>query len=1536
MDYDVADVVYNNFVHKLVTNEDKKNELLANPMHTDLVLAQLSRTAMPESKAAKLATKANFDKAMLAIPEGDPRRLVFEGLREDMPKILSSKYGVAPETAILNETKRRLENAKEDTYKYIQAQEGIWGKKTAKPEGYDDWALANPTYAGVPIAARKGATFGVLSQLASMPIVEQASRLALRGSKLAKPMMMAGRFLSMNPFTKKSPILALGGAALLGAGAFAGEEAVATAAAKAGHPLSTLERIAVGLPMWVGTGKLARMGESAVEREGTRLASQLGSTAEYNGVKATNEFVRGKSGNLAPKPPVTREDLKAADDAMNLSKADKVAQAAKMEGLKKLRPEDIEAITLNPENEAAIRKAAFERNVAEDATATVEREMKVKQDIVDRAAGLRATNPGMTTEESIELARRKVNPNAIEVQDDLKYLRDTVGYSPDTLATMSPSERAIKRALWEQHSNYAGTKAIAIRDEILPPAIAQTKKTLLTNPKINRVDDGSVIYGGSENWKVGKGLPATGSAPLTKTIQQASSEKNQEVITRIKQRIESRANAIIPEITMSQKEQAGVITHNLKTQALAKDQAKLVAETEEIGKNILEGAKTVDEKINNLNRLATQSYDRATEILNKYNMAGNTNASTILRNSLTKVQDSLKSMIPAKELKTRNAKVVEDELEQMISGMGSTGSPKGRKLSTVSAESVDKQKKAEWYSIFGHKEKISPEEFKAKEDKVQAWIDKWSKPIGVAGAAGLVTLGSLFPSDAEAAPLGNPATLVPGGLKDLIVNSGKAVNEVVQKLVEGGFGPPKISGDGHAMDWIMRSMSFAPKNANIFPRTKVNFFDKISSPHMRDDIHMDARYADGTRAPFSMAKEVGYRSQVILANTDASLKVVNNILKDAGIEQQLDDVSALFKPLVDKYHKQVNLENPFWHGEVEAMDKVLTGKFNSESDTSLKRLSKFIKISKGDLSGLDPEDRVMYEEVLKRKQNALAKIEELKPILEEFDNEYAQYAKTAAERFPTARVALAVDGYGMKEGDAWLASMLTPAEKKAAEEISALNTAYAVRMKETGHQIIEGSYMHHPSHPEVDYTSDLQHLGNFTTDSEEAMRLVNFFHRSAGSKLMIPDTHYVMGRYLPDVNKRIEISDMWKMGEEGGWDAIRKQMQARGGHDGALKLIDDVRTAFDPLDTSNSAKWLNRYAAFEVARLLTLSPSVSFKHALKLMGNWTIFPADISLKASAENFGLQARQLAQDISGEAYRGKDNVADLSRALTSMHHTYAAVSDMAPYELPVSVFDKYLQRWNKAGSAAVNGVERFDRGQTFISSMMMAQKKGMTPDQALYGLMDSVLRVNFLTGANNPKWLKDPLIRTMMMFQGTPFKILEQRAMTAYQGGKEIVNTLKLLKQLKNDVKKGEENFKWHLLNDELTRHKDVFGNNYSTQLLKQMMVLGTVIYGGKKVFDADMWGHAIHIPGMQLSDKGIQLGVNPLISAGYQTLTGGNVTPENEEDFALSRFFQSWLGKSGFPAIAHKVARLRDDDIPAMYKDSKLSYLFGVPKVQDED
>lgn len=1540
-------------------NEQLKQELLNNPEHANAYLAQLSRSAMTDKDAAKMGNNANLDKALLAIPEDDPRRKMFAQLSREIPNIIkNTPYGTDPSSAILNAVQRSEEAIKPEIYSYIKSNEGWFGKKVAPAKNqqeYLEWAEKNPSFGDIPKSAITGAGIGAGLQGLAFPTAAYAGSMAAKGYKFAKPLAwVAKNLLSWGPSLLGGAGGGPGGAvagkllgsALVGALGFGAEKLVETAAAKAGHPMSTLEKLAVGLPLWTGASRLAKAGGKYVEEELASLSRNLGSTAEYNGVRKVNEFVRRRDGKLVPKPAVTIEDLKEAQAKIDLTLAEKAAQDAKIESYKKLSTKDLEEITLHPENEDAIRKAAFARNAAEDAAATAAKDAAMRQDIVDRAAGMRETNPGMTAEESLELARRKINPNALEAKEDLDYLRDVVGMDVDTLATMSPMERAIKRSLWEQHSNSAGTKALTIRDEILPPAVPVSK---LTNPIIRN----QPIEMGAGNYK-----PNVIVQPIKNATERAqemlAKTYDNEIPFAVKQGMPSSmaidenassifkafktdltAQSVSKEVSSAAKTvTTPKITPKVPVKVLTalEEHANLIAQTKAAGEAIAKGSTSNKEKLTALGKLYNNSM-REVDLISAKHKLGN-DEGVVYKRAIKRLNQELEGLVGDT---TAAEKAAKDELNDMVSGLASTNSPVGNLLK----DTVTTNRNIETANLLGKLNKllggarhITKEDLNnPKISKVAmrlAQLRKMGTPMAL-GTAGLVTLGSIFPSPADAAPIGNPATLVPGGFKDLIVDSGKAVAEMVGKLVEAGYGPPKISADGHAVDWIMRSMSFAPKDASVFPRTKPTLFDKFLSPHMLDDIHLNAQYADNSRAPFGIFKEIAYKSQTILANTDAGLTVTNNILKDAGVEQQLKEISDLFEPLVAKYHKQVNLENPYWHGVVETMDNVLAGKYSSSADTSLKKLSNAIRLSKGDLSVLDAEEKAIYEVILKRKQEALGEIDKLKPVIEEFNTEYEQYARTAAERFSTSRVAYATEKYGMSPENNWLEGLLSPAEKKAAEEISALNTAYAVRMKESGHEIISGPYIHHPAHPSVNYAEDLKHLGIFTPDNDEAMRLVHFFHRSAGSKLMIPDTHYIMAKYLPDANKRIEISELWK-----NWEPIKQQMQAKGGYEGALSLLDKARTAFDPMDISGSAKWLNRYAAFEVARLLTLSPSVSFKHTLKLMGNWTIFPTSISAKATAENFGLQARQLAQDIVGDFYRGKDNIADLSRALTHMHHTYAAVSDMAPYEVPVSIYDNYITKINKAGSAFVNMVERFDRGQTFISSMMMAQKRGMTPEQAMYGLMDSVLRVNFLTGPNNPKWLKDPFIRTMMMFQGTPFKILEQRMMTAYKGGKDVLNTLKLLSKLKDDIKTGEANFKWHMLNDELTRHKDVFGNNYSTQFLKQLMVIGTVIYGGKKVFDADLWGHAIHVPGMQLKEKGIQLGVNPIVSAAYQTATGGNITPSNENDFALSRFWQSWLGQPGFPAIARKIARLSDDDIPAIYKESKLSYLFGVPKTKEKD
>jgi hypothetical protein len=1501
-------------------NEDIKSKLLNDPTYSDQILSHLSRSAIPDEKLKKLPVGTTFEKAMSNIDTSDPRRKMLEQLQTDMPSIIkNAPYGTDPGTAIMQAVKQRSDAIREDTFKHIQANSGFFGKAVAPENGYEEWDKKNPGWSSPATNFAQGAGL----ELASIPVLAAASKYA------AKPVVGVGLKLLGKLLSMGAPELGAGAGAIVGgplgatiggaagsvlsagltfATAMAGIDAVKKIAANNDQPIGPLGELALSIPAFGGAGMLARKGGLALSKIAAKQAlaregSQLASLGALKG--PADDFISGASkdvaGNYVARPAATvlhtREDEKAFMDAIQSHKrttvptepidsiAAKEASAIRMKRLGTLEEEDLNRIHVLGEDASTVTANRVKINIAKEAE-----ELKLKtietQDRILNHAEMLKENEGIDHATALLKAKEIIAPTAEQTIVHSKVLKN-YGWADTELAEMSPKDIASQAEIVRKQ--VIAAKPPAVIDEVLPPAVMASKV------KISNGDKLDIKWQG-----------------VTDDVKLLGEPTAQEI------RIRGNANQTnTPKVIIPQTVGEGVdkvIDAHLTT---AQEQLVALAKTKP-------GSKGIAQKIH---AIQSAVYDQGQDISDTYG--------SLVVDKVNTMQKRMKSMVEEVYAKHGDAleQVAKDDIDDAVKVMASTSkTPIGElaQKKVVQRNLLAQQKAAtkEFKSTFGDTtlKQVIDEQDPNKLEQLREWLDKHKGTFGKASVAGIGTIGALgamsaSPDEAEASPL---TTLA----KVSAEATGVTVEKAVKAIVDAGYGPTKISENGHAIENLGKFINFAPKDAGVFAKTKTNFLDKIFSPHIREEIHLNARYADGTRAPYGIAKAVGYASQVILDRTGASIRVVNNVLKDAGVESNLDDIAAHMQPLVDKYHKAVNLELPYWQGQEDVMNKVLTGAYKSDASSEMRNFSKTMRLIKGDAAKLtDPEDIAAYEMFNKRLTEAQDNIKGLQYTYDDFAKEHEQFAKAAAQKWSTARVALAVDGTGMEEGNAWLASMLTSAEKRAVAELTQLNQVYAADMKAGGHKVLTGSYMHHPAHPTVDYAADLKYVDSNFGGGDEAMRLVNFYHRGSGSKLMIPDTHYVYGKYLPDANKRIGISTLWKVGEQGGWDAVRKQMEARGGYDGALKLIDDVRTAFDPIDTIGSAKWLNRYAAFEVARLLTLSPSVSFKHGLKLMGNWTIFPAAESLKASGYNMGLQSRMLAQDLAGEAWKGKDNVTDLARALTSMHHTYAAVSDIAPYELPTNIFDKYLTKWNEIGSTFVSGVERLDRGQTFVSAMLMAQKKGMTPEQAMFGLMDSVLKVNFLTGPNNPKWLKDPFIRTMMMFQGTPFKILEQRLLITQQGGKDVANTLKLLNQLRTEVKTGENNFKWNLLKDELTRNKDVYGTPYSKQLLKQMMVIGAVVETGKTVFDAEMWGHVIHIPGLQMGEKGAQLGLNPAVGAAYKTITGANKTADDE--FWMSRFMKSWLGQTGFPAIAHKMARLREEDI---YKDNKLNYLFGVPKI----
>jgi hypothetical protein len=262
-------------------NEQVKDKMLNDPTAIDQVLSHLSRSAIPDNVAKRLPAGVNFEKAISSIDSGDPRRKILEQLQVDMPNIIkNTPYGVHPAETIMKTVQDRGTAAKEDIYKYIQSNSGMFGKNVAPEAGYDVWEQNNPGMTS-PIATFAG---GVASELASMPLLAYAAG----GGKGAGLARLAGSALSFSlPGGMVTKLLSAG---LMTAVGMAGVDMIKKASASAGHPLNTVEELIAGIPAFGGVHALAKSGGRTLEKSFQRLATPTSESAlSYMGLKSDLE-----------------------------------------------------------------------------------------------------------------------------------------------------------------------------------------------------------------------------------------------------------------------------------------------------------------------------------------------------------------------------------------------------------------------------------------------------------------------------------------------------------------------------------------------------------------------------------------------------------------------------------------------------------------------------------------------------------------------------------------------------------------------------------------------------------------------------------------------------------------------------------------------------------------------------------------------------------------------------------------------------------------------------------------------------------------------------------------------------------------------------------------------------------------------------------------------------------------------------------------------------------------------------------------------
>jgi hypothetical protein len=293
----------------------------------------------------------------------------------------------------------------------------------------------------------------------------------------------------------------------------------------------------------------------------------------------------------------------------------------------------------------------------------------------------------------------------------------------------------------------------------------------------------------------------------------------------------------------------------------------------------------------------------------------------------------------------------------------------------------------------------------------------------------------------------------------------------------------------------------------------------------------------------------------------------------------------------------------------------------------------------------------------------------------------------------------------------------------------------------------------------------------------------------------------------------------------------------------------------------------------------------------------------------------------------------------------------------------LFTKASSVWGKVqdvGGAGINFAELVDRGLSVSVGLQTAAMKGYTIEQALYGTFDVILKDNFLSREFNPAWLRRPVVRMMAMFQATPFKIMERRLVNFSRSGiavkdlgktiyeltsadvknGDFKNTKKILTDLRNirsDVKKGEQIMKANIFLHSAMRETDFFGSPIVNNFARDMMIVGAATYGGQSV-GMNLSHHFFHVPFFNPGTPSFTLRANPLLNAVDRGYADWKAREENDDDFITTKIFQRWLGKGWYKVVPDpliKWHRISKNDIPEMYQGSPYKYLFSIPATKDK-
>ena len=484
---------------------------------------------------------------------------------------------------------------------------------------------------------------------------------------------------------------------------------------------------------------------------------------------------------------------------------------------------------------------------------------------------------------------------------------------------------------------------------------------------------------------------------------------------------------------------------------------------------------------------------------------------------------------------------------------------------------------------------------------------------------------------------------------------------------------------------------------------------------------------------------------------------------------------------------------------------------------------------------------------------------------------FEEFAEKSSRKYPEARIAYFAEGHPEWP---WLDPLLDEREKKVGLLVRKFMQNTRQKLVDLDIPVLpsETGYMTH-------LATEMPRVRNkfFLSGRRQGMKQsLDFAHRSPGSVMWFPSLNEIMDYYMGAATKKIAFQPFHQR-----W-AATKNSWLKAGQKGEI-LSDWWKSWYDQnykrIGTDfegKIGKLGNFWVRSEYIRLIGFSLSVGLKHLFKAFGT-----AIVHGPVSTGRAIVPTTKAAYDLARKTFHNASPLGP--EAQLAERYIQSRISMQSIFETP-GMKRASLTLEKLAGNPTM-AVEAFDRGVNLYATIFAGMQEGASYETIHKGILDYIMKVNFVGGFDQFGWMKTPGRRAFFMFQMTPAKIWQFRY--------KLVEDALL--NLKTKGKKG----------------KDIFGRSTGPMVVRALMMYGLAEAWARQ-YDMSLMDHIVHFPFTKHTREGeVTIAKPPIIDFVFNLVENHGLSGEGMT-LAL-RDHYNWLG------IASKIKIIGDEKYPHKYE-----------------